>query len=298
MKLLQSNSLILLALSLFAASACLGDSVYVINGGQFGTLNLSTGNFQQIGPDMPEPATGLVPGLNGSFLTLANSGNLNSINPVTGTTTLVGATGLGDCSSPASPCGPNSADNLVRFGSSFYATDLANNLYTINPSTGAATLLGATGIPPFPVTLHSTNPDGSTNVVDQTLFSSGGKLYATFDAAAIDFSTFTITPVIPDSLYQIDPSTGMATLIGPTALNLTAAVDVSGTVYAFNGATSEIVTLNLTNGNTTFFSTVDPSAGLISGASSVPEPGTNTLIGIGLIAAAVYRRRWHHLLRA
>jgi hypothetical protein len=292
MKLLQCNSLIPLAFCLFAASACLADSAYVIAGnGHFGTLDLATGGFQEIGPTLPEGATGLAPGPNGSFLTLAVSGNLLSINPATGVTTLVGPTGLGDCSFPGSPCGPNSADNIVRFGNTFYATDLANNLYTVDPSTAAATLLGPTGIPPLPFVLLSTNPDGSVNVVDQTLFTSGGKLYATFDAATIDFSTFTITPVIPNSLYQIDPSTGMATLIAPTALNLTAAVDVSGKVYAFNGASNEVVALNLTNGNTTFVSSFDSSIGPISGASPVPEPSTYALIGIGLIAASICGRK-------
>lgn len=282
---------ILLSLIMFTAS-CLADSVYVIGGsGHFGTIDLATGNFAPIGPEVPEGSTGLVMGPNGSLLTLAVSGNLNSINPATGVTSFVGATGLGDCTTPASPCGPNSADNIVRFGSAFFATDLANNLYTINPSTGAASLLGATGIPPLPFKLLATNPDGSTNAVDQTLFASGGKLYATFDAITIDFSTFTITPVIPASLYQIDPLTGIATVIGPTALNLSAAVDVNGAVYAFNAASSELVKLDLTNGTTSFVSTVDPSAGLISGASPVPEPGTNLLVGMGVIAAAAYGRK-------
>ena len=282
---------LLLSVILFTGS-CLADSVYVIGGsGYFGTVDLNTGSFTPIGPEVPEGSTGLVAAPDGSFLTLAVSGNLNSINPATGVTSFVGATGLGDCSTPASSCGPNSADNMVRFGSTFFATDLANNLYTVNPSTGAAKLLGATGIPPLPFKLLATNPDGSFNAVDQTLFSAGGKLYATFDAVTINPDPFTITPVVPAALYEIDPATGLATVIGPTDLNLSAAVQVNGTVYAFNAATSELVKLSLTNGNTTFVSNVDPSAGLISGASPVPEPSTVALIGVALIAAAAYRRR-------
>ncbi|MGI8741114.1 MAG: hypothetical protein ACR2NN_00810, partial [Bryobacteraceae bacterium] len=87
----------------------------------------------------------------------------------------------------ASPCGPTSANNLVKFGGTLYATDLANNLYTVDPLTGGAKLLGTTGIPPLPFKLLSTNPDGSTNVFDETLFGAEGKLYATFDAITMDF---------------------------------------------------------------------------------------------------------------
>ncbi len=282
----------LLSLIFIPLSGCLGDSVYVVaNNNQFGTLNLASGSFHQIGPNTPEGEDGLAPEPSGSLLTLTYSGNLDSINPASGVTTVIGPTGLGDCTLPTSPCGSNSANSLVRFGNNFYATDLANNLYTVNPSTAAAKLVGPTGIPPLPFKLQSTNPDGSTNVVDQAFFSSGGKLYATFDAAAINFSTSQITPVIPDSLYQIDPSTGVATRIGPTTLNLKAAVDVGGTVYAFDASNSEVLTLDLMNGNTTFFSNVDPAAGLISGASPTPEPSTYALIGLGLVAAAVCRRR-------
>lgn len=285
-----------LALVLFTVPARAGTLVYVVNGfQQFGTLDLDNGAFHQIGPNTPEGGNGLAPGPNGSLLTLTFSGNLDSINPATGVTTVIGPTGLGDCTSPASPCGPNSANNLARLGGTFYATDLANNLYTVDPLTGAATLRGPTGIPPLPFVLLSTNPDGSTNLFDETLFGAGGNLYATFDAITIDFSTFTITPVIPAALYRIDPTTGLATLVAPTALTLSAAVDVNGTFYAFNAATNQVVTLDLANGNTSFLSDFDPSAGLLGGASPVPEPGSITLAGIGISAILFRRRRRRHL---
>jgi hypothetical protein len=289
------NPLTLLALSLFTVAANAAPLVYALSSSQgFGTIDLTNGAFHQFGPTPLEPSTGLTPGPNGSLLTLSVSGNLDSIDPATGVTTLIGPTGLGDCTTAASPCGPNSADNLVEFGGKIYATDLANNLYTLNPFTGAATLIGPTGIPPLPFVLLATNPDGSINAVDQALFSSGGKLYATFDAITIDFSTSTITPVIPNALYQIDPATGVATMIAPTALNLSAAVDVNGTVYAFNAATSQLVTLNLTSGATTFVADIDPSVGLVIGASATPEPASIAFVGVGMtviIIIAGRRRR-------
>jgi hypothetical protein len=84
---------------------------------------VATGAFQQIGPNMQEGPFGLVAGPNGSLLTLAYSGNLVSINPTTGVTTLVGPTGLADCTTPSSPCGPKSAGLIGSANGKVYATD-------------------------------------------------------------------------------------------------------------------------------------------------------------------------------
>ena len=278
----------------FTTSAS-ADSIYVVNGNnQFGTVDLGTGAFQQIGPNMPEAGAGLAPGPNGYLFTLGIAGNLESINPNTGVTTIVGPTGLGDCSLPTSPCGPNSASTTAALGGTIYATDLANNLYRVNPLTGAATLLGPTGIPPLPFTLLANNPDGTFNAYDQALFSANGKLYATFDAFTVNSTTFTLgTVVIPDHLYQIDPVTDIATLIGPTDLNLGAVADVNGTFYAFNNGTGQIVTLDLTNGKTNFVGNFDPVAGIIDGATATPEPASLALAAFGIVGLVVYRRRKH-----
>jgi hypothetical protein len=288
----RQKPILLLALVLFIASAGASPLVYVVNGSQqFGTVDLGTGAFHQIGPLGPDGQSGLVLRPDGSFLTLAFSGILDSIDPATGVTSVIGPTGLSDCMSPASPCGPTSAAALAGLGETVYATDFSNNLYTVNPATGAATLIGPTGIPAFMFNPNIPNPDGTINAFDYSLFSAGGKLYTTFDVITIDFSSFTITPVIPDNLYQINPSTAVATLIAPTDLNLTAAVNVNGTIYAFNGATKQVVTLDITNGKTSFVSDLDPAAGLVLGAAPVPEPGSIALAVIGIAVIAVSRRR-------
>ena len=284
-----------LALLMFTTSASAGSLVYVVTGNQqFGTVDLTTGAFSQIGPDTPEGEDGLVPGPNGSLLTLTYSGNLDSINPATGLTSLIGATGLADCSNyPVSPCGPTSANDLAALGGKIYATDISNNLYTVNPLTGAATLIGATGIPAVPAIPGSTNPDGTSNGSDESLFSAGGSLYATFDAITINFSPFTVTPVISPDLYRIDPTTGLATLIGPTALTIGAVVGVNGTYYAFNNMAGEVEVLNLANGNTTAVSNFPPDGGLlVQGASyPTPEPTSCFLAAIGIGGIVVLRRR-------
>jgi hypothetical protein len=48
-------------------------------------------------------------------------------------------------------------------------------------------------------------------------------------------------------LYEIDPTTGLATPIGSTKFGIGAAVDINGVVYAFDDNDGEIGTLNLSN---------------------------------------------------
>ncbi len=62
----------------------------------------------------------------------------------------------------------------------YYATDFAQNLYSVDPTCGAAKLIGPTGIPALTFAPFSENPDGSVNVYGESLFSAHGKLYAFF----------------------------------------------------------------------------------------------------------------------
>ena len=134
--------------------------VYVIAGRtlQFGALDLSNGMFLPIGHGLPPDAGGgLVQGLGTSLLTLTFRGYLDAIDPFTGSWSEVGKTGLGDCSAPGS-YDPNCANVMGRLGGKFYATDFANNLYSVDPATGAATLIGPTGMPEVTVAPSATTP--------------------------------------------------------------------------------------------------------------------------------------------
>jgi hypothetical protein len=290
-----------LTLALSTAAANADPLVYVLGGsGQFGTMNLSTGSFTAIGPGISVGTGGLVQGPSGTLLSLGFDGNLNRINPTTGVLSSIGATGLGDCSLPTSPCGSNSANIIGKAGSTIYATDLANNLYSVNPTTGAATLIGATGIPGLPFIPHAPvpgDPDGSFFIYDEVLFDYGGNLYANFDTGMFDPVTFTPTQLIAPELYKISTLTGLATSINPTAFGLEGIANVNGTLYAFDLPLSSVVTLNLADGSTSYVSDTDPAAGLVTSAtaaSPVPEPASLALVGSGLaaIAAGIRRRHW------
>ncbi|MGA8597936.1 MAG: PEP-CTERM sorting domain-containing protein [Bryobacteraceae bacterium] len=276
-----------LAVVVFTGGASADSLVYVVTDTQqFGTVDLNSGAFHQIGADTPAPQVNLVPGPNGSLLSLTFSGNLESINPGTGAVSVIGATGL-------------ASFDLAEVGGALYATDLNNNLYSINTTTGAAHLVGATGIPAAPLS----DPNA---VFDESLYGVGGKLYATFDAFDLPVSSPGI--ITSPALYQIDPLTGVATKVGSTMLGLSASVDVNGEFYAFHEgladpscvgpapvpcrSDAELFMLNLANGNTNFVTDVDPSATAILGASPVvPEPTSIALAGLGIAALVALARR-------
>ncbi len=247
--------------------------VYVITGSlQFGVLELHSGAFLPIGPVLPpNVGGGLVSGRGKSLLTLDFSGNLVAIDPAKGTTHVVGSTGLGDCSTAASVCGSNSANAIGRLDGSLYATDFANNLYSVNSESGATKLIGPTFMPAVPFIPLSTSPTG-TNVLNESLFSARGKLYANF-AAGVLHPGAPPTIVIPPALYQINPKTGRARWIAPTNFGLTSIVTVNDTVYAFKAATGQVVTLDLATGETSAVSDLDQAARVIGGATPArPAP--------------------------
>jgi outer membrane protein assembly factor BamB len=282
-----------LALALVGFTACASPVVYVVTGNQqFGTIDIGTGIFRQIGPATPDENVGLIPGPNGSLLTLTVSGNLDAINPSTGIATVIGATGLGACSTPADPCGPKSANALGLLNGTIYATDFQNNLYTVSPLTGKATLVGPTGVPPVTfVPLSTPNPDGSLNFFGEGLFSASGKLYATFDTGTVNFMTGVVTPTSTENIYQIDPLTGKTTLVTPATFALDTVVNVNGTLYAVENDNGQVDLLSLATGKTTVLSTLDPSVGFIDGASPVPEPASVAMIGVGMAALGLTRMR-------
>jgi hypothetical protein len=239
--------------------------------GNFGTLDPTTGAFNQIGPTLSDPLAGLVLGPNG-YEGVSFSGNLDSVNPATGAVTVIGATGLGGY-----------ALCTAVLGGTVYATDFYGNLYTVNKMTGAASLIGYTGIPSVPAYQKIL---GSNLGDDESFFGINGKLYATFDV----FNISTEKAVFGPELYEINPTTGVATIVGPTSLYIDAVAEVDGTVYAFAAADQEL-SLDLATGKTTFVRDYDPAVGIIFGAAPSPEPVSLGLAGAGMAAILILRRK-------
>jgi hypothetical protein len=116
----------------------------------------------------------------------------------------------------------------------------------------------------------------------------GGNLYISFDA----FNAVTNAVVNAPELYQINTSTAAATLVGPTAFGIDAAVQVDGTVYAFTAANT-VLSLNPADGSNAFVTNYDASALDITGAAPTPEPASFGLVAIGIAGAIV--ARWRRL---
>ena len=235
---------------------------------EFGVLDLSSGAFLPIGPSLPQDVgDGLVQGPGTSFLSLGFDGKLIAIDRFTGRTSVVGATGLGDCSTPTSPCGPNSANWIGLVNGNYYVTDFANNLYSLNPKTAATKLIGTTGIPPLTFVPFSQNPDGSNNVFAEGLFGVSDKFYAYFSTQAVNFTTGAVRNLIPGELYEVDPETARARPVAPANSNFSTIFSMLDTIYAFDGITGQVDIVDPRTGNSTPVSTLSSSAGVIAGAA-------------------------------
>jgi hypothetical protein len=240
----------------------------------FGAVHVGSGAFVQIGSTLPSDlGHALAPTQGRSLLSMAYSGNLYSIDPRTGTASVVGATGLGDCTTPTSPCGPDSANTLVLNDGKYYAIDFSQNLYSLDPATGATKLIGPTGVPKVTFVPLSIDPsNGKLDVYDESLFSFRGKLYANFDSGQVDLTTGAVTAVIAPALYEIDPKSGVTRKIASTDLGLLTIVNVNDTIYAFDSINDRFVTVDPETGRTQAVSNLDPSAGFVCGATPA-RPG-------------------------
>jgi hypothetical protein len=175
----------------------------------------------------------------GGVLYGVGGGTLYKVNPANGTLTTVGSGGA----------------NFQAFGSTtsgLFGLDNSMNLYSVDPTTGAASFIGSTGIArPF----H----DG--------LSAGGSTLY--FTAEPNQFTG-------PSILYSLDTISGASTLIGSVSSTsaIFGPVIVNGKVYAascgtgddscgFNPSAESIYTLNPATGGPTFVA--------VSAATRIPD---------------------------
>jgi hypothetical protein len=236
-------------------------------------------------------------------------GQFGTINPTTGVYTQIGP-------SMTDPLG-----GLVPGPGGLIGVSFSGNLDSVNPATGAVSVIGATGLGGIALdtaelngtvyetdlnqNLYSINtatglasligntgidpaPTDPADLFDEAFFSANGTLYATWDS----FNATTLALVDDPELYRINTTTGVATEIGVTASQIDAAIDVNGTVYAFTAAsTPQVLSLNLATGNTGFVTNYDPAAFFITGTAATPEPVSFLLAGIGMAAILAFRRK-------
>jgi outer membrane protein assembly factor BamB len=179
----------------------------------FGFLDIKTGTFRAIS-ELPDGGQGLARD-NGEILTVDSSNNLVRINPGNGKTTLIGPTGI----TTPGPVGGTLVDVIASLETGeVFLMDYSNNLYSVDRKTGRATFIGSTGIPAIISPLYASSFAGDCT-----------SLFFTIDEVDENGN-----PLIPPTLYRIDPHTGAATAVGPVAPIMPGSGFIGGTLYGFS----------------------------------------------------------------
>lgn len=233
-----------------------------------GPLNDASGNNYRITGLAVHPTTGVLYGSSNNQ-SPTNPRSLVMIDPLTALVTLVGSYGT-----PSQTMADLTFSSLGVLYGWLEASD--DDLYTINPVTGAAALVGESGLSTY----------GSGLAAD-----SSGTLYFAGDGTG-------------GTLWTINPATGAPTP-GPTlgngpgnsgdpvaALAFSPLGVLYGVVGSFGG-TAYLVTIDpLTGGITTIGQTIDrlDAIAFTPGASEIPEPSSLSLLLLGGLALAGLRK--------
>jgi len=245
------------------------------------TVNESTGALTAVGPvgldNVGDLTSDLVSRLWGIQIT---TNSLVSINPSTGAGTLGPAiTGTAPAvGGPAFPIVSLAYDplNATLYGNTSvpYGGETADELYTINTTTGAATALGLIG----------------ENSVYALGFSQAGGLYG------VDGNC---------NLLSINTGTGAGTVVGSTGLApnggcgaFDMASGLDGTMYLADTTSESLYDVNLGTGGTTLIGPYGSTTNVVGLAVlATPEPGTVVLFATGMVIAWLGTRRRRHLSR-
>ncbi len=224
------------------------------------------------------------------------SAGLATVDVATGATTFVGGTGFSLTDIAFSPSGD-------LYGISF------TNLYKVNSSTGATSLVGSLGS-------VSGNANALVFGADGTLYMAGSSLYSvnTMTGAAsaigsIGYQSGGDLAFIGSTLYmasntnqlvEVDVSTGGGTLIGSLGVASMFGLATPDNVSLYGVADQSVYLVDTSSGAATFQSTFAPTLtggafGLAflseaGGGTSVPEPGTLALLSLALFGIAAIRK--------
>ena len=235
---------------------------------RFGSLDSTTASYTQIGT-LPIAQAAGIGALGGILYVQSMQGELLTVNPVTGASTVVGNADLSSTSEIFS----GGADGLFEF-------DSQSKLYSINSTTGAATLIGATGLP-----ANNGGWDTSISQDGTDLFvtaGGGGKI---------------------DELYEINTITGKAVDLGSTGVSGIAGSAIVGEyldLFQYNAGTNYIYSAPV--GSTDFSRGPVLSVVIVDGgvtltseesfamAAATPESSASVLLGLGLVILGLIGR--------
>lgn len=224
--------------------------------GQFGTVDLNTGDFTSLGNSgvtLAGMAVANATLYGSSYHTSA--GSLYKIDPANGSLTVIGRSSL-------------DIDDFGSTTSGLFVVGVDRNLYSINPTTGAPTLIG-----PIGVSLGSWR---SLSTNSNTLYFATGA-----------------------DLYTLSTTTGAATLVGSMGgPEMGAMLQEGGILYGGENTPGfSVDTLNPTTGAATTGPAVTGTSILFFALapnplppSPTPEPGTTALLSVGVATLALVRR--------
>jgi hypothetical protein len=205
---------------------------------QFVIIDLNTGAFTQVSNTGQQPAGMAM--LNGTIYVIPYDGSsLYTVNPMNGTLTLVGTSSI-------------RFDGLGSTLTQLYGLDPSGNLYAVDTSSAAATLIGGTGY----------GQSGNT--------------------LALSTNSGTLFFAVNKNLYLLNTGTGKTTLLGSTGVNgIGSMVFEGGQLYAgVTQPSSQIYTLDTSTGVGTKvsapFGNIKPD-NLWGLAPAAPQAGLNLI---------------------
>jgi hypothetical protein len=235
-------------------------SVYAVdNAANFGSVDLSTGVFSQIANTGQAICVVGLGELNGLLYTEGCLNNdLYSVNPITGHLTFIGS----------------ASEHYRDIGSTMqglFGIDSSFNLLSINPNSGAVSVIGPTGF---------TSTTGGLGL-------------------STNSPTLYVTNI--GNLYTLNTNTGAATEIGPllNTFFIDSMVIVNGVLYGGDASHPNIDTLNTATGSATIGPALTGAPVLFGLAPAlVPEPGTPWLaLGSTSLFVLLRKPRGNHAAR-